>query len=67
MTAAPLANAPGLPGNRGIRVGIYCAMAGFALMFLVYFLARATIPELSTTARPCSGWSPANSPCAGRS
>lgn len=34
-----------IPGNKGIWVGIYCEMTEFALMFLVYFLARAHHPE----------------------
>ncbi len=34
-----------IPGNKGIWVGIYCEMTEFALMFVVYFLARAHHPE----------------------
>jgi cytochrome c oxidase subunit III len=34
-----------IPGNKGIWVGIYCEMTEFALLFLVYFLARAHHPE----------------------
>lgn len=34
-----------IPGNKGIWVGIYCEMTEFALMFIVYFLARAHHPE----------------------
>ncbi len=34
-----------IPGNKGIWVGIYCEMTEFALMFLVYFLAKAHFPS----------------------
>jgi cytochrome c oxidase subunit 3 len=34
-----------IPGNKGIWVGIYCEMTEFALMFIVYFLARAHHPQ----------------------
>ena len=34
-----------IPGNFGIWVGIYCEMTEFALMFVVYLLARAHHPE----------------------
>ena len=38
--------APGrIPGNKGIWVGIACELTEFALMFLVYFIARAHHPE----------------------
>ena len=30
-----------IPGNKAIWVGIYCEVSEFALMFLVYFIARA--------------------------
>lgn len=33
-----------IPGNKGIWVGIYCEMTEFALLFAVYFLARAHHP-----------------------
>lgn len=36
---------PRIPGNKAIWVGIYAEMTEFALMFLVYFLARAHHPE----------------------
>lgn len=35
----------GIPGNRAIWVGIFAEMTEFALMFLVYFIARAHHPE----------------------
>lgn len=34
-----------LPGNKGIWVGIFAEMTEFALLFLVYFLAKAHHPE----------------------
>lgn len=34
-----------IPGNRAMWVGIYCELTEFALMFMVYFLARAHNPE----------------------
>ncbi|HPR05344.1 MAG TPA: cytochrome c oxidase subunit 3 family protein [Denitromonas sp.] len=34
-----------IPGNKAIWVGIYCELTEFALMFIVYFLARAHHPE----------------------
>ncbi|MCB1960914.1 MAG: cytochrome c oxidase subunit 3 family protein [Rhodocyclaceae bacterium] len=34
-----------IPGNKGIWVGIYCELTEFALMFIVYFIARAHHPE----------------------
>jgi cytochrome c oxidase subunit 3 len=34
-----------LPGNRGIWVGIFSEMTEFALLFAVYFIARAHHPE----------------------
>ena len=36
---------PRIPGNKAIWVGIYAEMTEFALMFLVYFVARAHHPE----------------------
>ena len=48
MAEAPEALAPmdpGIPGNRAIWVGIFAEMTEFALMFLVYFIARAHHPE----------------------
>lgn len=36
---------PRIPGNKAIWVGIFAEMTEFALMFLVYFLARAHHPE----------------------
>jgi len=42
-------SAPGregwIPGNKGIWVGITCEFVEFALMFAVYFIARAHFPE----------------------
>lgn len=43
--AAPERIDPRIPGNKAIWVGIYAEMTEFALMFLVYFLARAHHPE----------------------
>lgn len=34
-----------IPGNKGIWVGISCEFIEFALMFSVYFIARAHFPE----------------------
>lgn len=34
-----------IPGNKAIWVGIYCEVTEFALMFLVYFIARAHHPD----------------------
>lgn len=34
-----------IPGNKGIWVGIFCELTEFALMFIVFFLARAHNPE----------------------
>ena len=34
-----------IPGNKGIWVGITCELVEFALMFLVYFVARAHYPD----------------------
>jgi len=34
-----------IPGNKAIWVGIYAELTEFALMFLVYFVARAHHPE----------------------
>lgn len=36
---------PLIPGNKAIWVGIYAELTEFALLFLVYFLARAHHPE----------------------
>lgn len=41
--AAPAAGR--IPGNRGMWVGIYCEMTEFALMFAVYFIAKAHHPD----------------------
>lgn len=51
LDATPaIAGAPGhasgrIPGNRGIWVGITCVFVEFALLFTVYFVARAHFPE----------------------
>ena len=48
LTADAALNAPAeyrIPGNRGIWVGIFSEMTEFALLFGVYFLARAHHPE----------------------
>ncbi|MBS4098018.1 MAG: cytochrome c oxidase subunit 3 family protein [Sulfuricella sp.] len=37
--------AGGIPGNRGIWAGILSEMTEFALLFAVYFIARAHFPE----------------------
>ena len=43
---APAAAASGrIPGNKGIWVGITCEFVEFALMFVVYFVARYNYPE----------------------
>lgn len=34
-----------IPGNRGIWVGITCVFVEFAMLFTVYFVARAHFPE----------------------
>lgn len=34
-----------IPGNKGIWVGITCELIEFAVMFIVYFVARAHYPE----------------------
>ena len=34
-----------VPGNRGIWVGILCELTEFALLFAVFFVARAHNPE----------------------
>jgi cytochrome c oxidase subunit 3 len=34
-----------IPGNKAIWVGIYAELTEFALMFLVYFVARAHHPD----------------------
>ncbi|MES9960556.1 MAG: cytochrome c oxidase subunit 3 family protein [Sedimenticola sp.] len=34
-----------IPGNRGIWAGIFAEMTEFALLFMVYFVARAHFPE----------------------
>lgn len=38
-----------LPGNKAIWVGILAELTEFAVMFLVYFIARAHYPELFVT------------------
>lgn len=49
MTEAPAdtaeAAAGRIPGNRGIWVGITCVFVEFAVLFSVYFVARAHFPE----------------------
>lgn len=48
MTYLTLAAPPSpqrIPGNKAIWVGIFCEITEFALMFLVYFIARAHHPE----------------------
>lgn len=39
------AQASHIPGNKGIWVGITCEFVEFALMFAVYFIARAHFPD----------------------
>ncbi len=34
-----------IPGNKGIWVGITCVFVEFAMMFAIYFIARAHYPE----------------------
>ena len=49
--AAPLppletpAHPPGIPGNKGIWVGITCEFVEFLVLFAVYFISRAHFPE----------------------
>ena len=38
-----------IPGNRGIWVGIACIFVEFAVLFTVYFVARAHFPETFRT------------------
>ena len=38
-----------IPGNRGIWVGIACIFVEFAVLFTVYFVARAHFPEAFQT------------------
>jgi len=38
-----------IPGNRGIWVGITCVFVEFAVLFTVYFVARAHFPEAFRT------------------
>jgi len=42
--ATPESRDTGIPGNRAIWVGIFAEMTEFALMFFVYFVARAHNP-----------------------
>lgn len=48
--AAPLTDAPPatgrIPGSKAMWVGIFCEVTEFALMFAVYFIARAHYPEV---------------------
>nr|MBP6243253.1 hypothetical protein [Chromatiaceae bacterium] len=44
-TASPEFRDTGIPGNKAIWVGIFAEMTEFALMFFVYFIARAHHPE----------------------
>lgn len=41
-----------IPGNKAIWVGIYCEVTEFALMFLVYFIARAHHPDTFSAGPP---------------
>ena len=43
--ASPESRDTGIPGNKAIWVGIFAEMTEFALMFFVYFIARAHHPE----------------------
>jgi cytochrome c oxidase subunit 3 len=43
--ASPEPRDTGIPGNKAIWVGIFAEMTEFALMFFVYFIARAHHPE----------------------
>ncbi len=45
LAALPIPADRRIPGNKAIWVGIYCELSEFALMFLVYFIARAHHPE----------------------
>lgn len=42
---APPPGAGRIPGNKAMWVGIFCEVSEFALMFAVYFVARAHHPE----------------------
>lgn len=44
-TRQPDGAARRIPGNRGIWVGISCVFVEFAVLFTVYFVARAHFPE----------------------
>ena len=41
----PADNARRIPGNKGIWVGITCEFVEFAVLFAVYFIARAHFPD----------------------
>jgi cytochrome c oxidase subunit 3 len=43
--AHPASKTGRIPGNRGIWVGIACIFVEFAVLFSVYFVARAHFPE----------------------
>lgn len=43
--AAPVINTGRIPGSKGMWVGISCEFVEFALMFVVYFVARLNYPE----------------------
>lgn len=45
VPAVSAGSAGRIPGNKGIWVGITCELIEFALMFTVYFIARAHYPE----------------------
>lgn len=42
----PAPSAGRIPGNKAMWVGIFCEVTEFALMFAVYFVARAHHPEV---------------------
>lgn len=43
------AEAPRIPGNKGIWVGIFCVLVEFLLLFNVYFIAKAHHPDAFRT------------------
>ena len=45
LAATSIPPARRIPGNKAIWVGIYCELSEFALMFVVYFIARAHHPD----------------------
>ena len=44
--SSTLPSAGRIPGSKAMWVGIFCEVTEFALMFIVYFIARAHHPEV---------------------